>query len=83
MTKSGKNFSLGLTSPLKRDFISVQIKTGLGTKKEDLWFGYLPCSRISPNSNPALPYTHSQIQFDVGKAAGKPALFVETINEAF
>lgn len=55
LTLNSKHFSFGLTSPLKRDFISTQIKTGLGTKKETLWFGCLPYSRRSPNSNSAPP----------------------------
>lgn len=54
------------------------MKIWLGTKKEALLFGCSPSSKISPKSNPTPPYTHRQIKFNVDKAAGKPALFLET-----
>lgn len=63
--------------PQRRGFISTHIKTGLGTKKENLWFGCLPYSRRSPNANSAPLCTQRQIKFNVGKAMGKPALFVD------
>lgn len=54
------------------------MKIGLGTKKEALLVGCSPCSRISPKSNPTPLYACRQIKFNVDKAAGKPALFLET-----
>ena len=75
---NGLNFHLGLTSLLRRGFISTQIKTELGTKKENLQFGCLSYSRIRPNADSAPPCTQRQIKFSVGEAVGKPALFVET-----
>jgi hypothetical protein len=62
---------------LRRDFISIQTKTGLGTKKGNLWFECSPYSRLSSDSKPAPPYTQTGINVSIGNIAGKPPLFME------